>query len=179
MALTLAVLCGQSRAQTTKPNYYPANSDGLGDYFRDMLTAADKNDQQRLLLMCQALVIPKPQEWFKNVFGKEKGPKLADTYEKEMTSFGPGLARLFMNLDDPKNIKVLVTRIETPEDPSIKLAQTYALEAMQNPVTLYSIVLKKEGTTATIGLWSLVYVDDNFRMAGKMLLLQEMAKNPK
>jgi hypothetical protein len=179
VAIASMMICGPAPAQTTKPDYYPANSDGLTEYFKDMLHATVINDQRQLLLMCQALIIPKPMEWFQDVFGKETGTKLAETYEKDMKDFGPSLARLFLNLNDPKNLQVVVTRIESLEDPQIKLAQTYVLEAMRKPVTLYSVVIKKDGSTSTIGLWSFVYADNNFRLAGKMLTLQEMAKGRK
>ena len=128
--IVLTGLCGRTVAQTTKPNYYPATSDGLTLYFQHMLLATENNDQRHLLAMCQALVLPKPKEWFSEVFGKEKGPKLTETYEKDMKNFGPSLAALFLRLNDPKSLKIEVIRIETPEDPQAKLVEPVAWEPL-------------------------------------------------
>ena len=168
MALIVAGAArGQTTAPTTSPSYSESN-EGLEQEFKDILAASAAHDAQKVLAMTRSLVLKDPQAWFKDVFGEEKGTKLATAYQKESTGFPEALARLFLSLRDPKELSISITRVESTDDPNAKGVQLFALNAMQNPTPLYAVKLTKPGTSAKIEIWSLAYVDGSFRWLGKM-----------
>lgn len=161
---------------------YPDTVDGLTIYFKQMLEAADKKDDEslrRLMLMSQLLVMPKSEEWFTHAFDKELGLKLNAKYIEEMKDFGPKLARLFFQLLEPAKLTVSVTKVEASDDPNARAYQMLALEAMVKPVPLYSVNIRKEGTAAAIQVWSIVNEKGIFRMVGHMEGVYEKASSRK
>jgi hypothetical protein len=168
---------GWTRAQTTSPSY-PPTSDGLSQFIKEMLEAADERDADKLVAMSESLLLPDAGKWFKRVFGDPLGTRLATAYEKDMKDFAPGLALLFLRLKNPKHLAVIVTCVETVDDPSAKMYQVFAMQAMKRPVPLYSILIRQEGSNASIGLWSFVHVDGRFRLAGKMLSIRQTGAKP-
>lgn len=185
MALLAGLAPHRAAAQATSQpaGYpYPDSIEGLTTYFKQMLEAADKKDEEsarRLLLMSQLLVMPKSEEWFTRTFDKELGLKLNTKYQEEIKDFGPNLGRLFFRLIEPSKLTVTVTKVEASDDPNARAYQTLALEAMVNPVALYSVSIRKDGTTAAIQVWSIVNEKGIFRMVGHMEGVFEKASSRK
>jgi len=92
--LIALILAGTARGQTTAPTTspsYPESNEGLEQEFKDILAASAAHDAQKVLAMTRSLVLKDPQAWFKDVFGEEKGTKLATAYQKESTAFPEAL----------------------------------------------------------------------------------------
>ena len=167
------ILLGSSSwGQTTKPTY-PESEAGLKQFFQDILSASDAKDAQKLVTMTQSLLLPDPEAWFKKTYGDELGAKLAVDYKNDHKNFGLSLARLFYNLKDPKTLEIEVTCIQALDDTGAKALQKLAIAAMKEPAPLYTASITKEGTGAHITLWSIVYVDGQFRLAGKMRAVKD------
>lgn len=167
LALTVLFSSVATHAQTTSPSY-PETNAGLELMVKDMLSAATAKDVRALLALTKSMELPKPKEWFEEVFGKEVGARLAAEHEKELKNAGDGFARLFLQIREPKTMTVEVTRVESPEDVNAKPYQVLALAEMRNPVPLYTVTLRQPGQPGSITIWSVVYVNGAFRAAGKM-----------
>src|SRR4051812_16850912 len=89
---SLVMLHSTASAQTTRPTY-PPTTEGLAQMFREIIDASVAHDADKLLKMCDAMVLPDAPKWFKQTFGDELGTKLAAAYQKDMVNFAPGLAK--------------------------------------------------------------------------------------
>ena len=174
LMMLAAMLAGVAHAQpgattspTTSPSY-PESNEGLVQQFRDILSASASHDAPRVQAMTRDLLLKEPKVWFNDVFGEQKGTKLATVYQKDSTNFPESLARLFLSLKEPKELSIDVIRVESADDPNAKGLQLFALSSMQNPVALYSVKLSKPGTSAKIEIWSLAYSEGCFRWLGKL-----------
>lgn len=68
---------------TPKPTAaYPDNADGLRHLLQDMLTAAQRRDQNSLHAMIANTEIPDYETWFPAMFGAQKGDNMAISYSK-------------------------------------------------------------------------------------------------
>jgi hypothetical protein len=173
VVLTVLLACvGAASAQTSKPSY-PPNADGLKQFFEEMRDAVQKRDGEKVVAMSQMIILPDAQGWFKKTFGDKAGSKLATAYETDMKSFAGKWALVFSAFCMDKKVNIITNGIETPENPDAKMYQVFALEAMKNPVPLYSVTLENLETHETVGLWSFVNVDGQFRLVGKMMTIRE------
>jgi hypothetical protein len=168
IAAFLLFACAAS-AQTTLPSY-PETNEGLQQYFQDILDAGHKNAQPKLLALCDAMVLESPDKWFVDNFGAGKGEKLAEAYKTEMNEFGPKFAVLILrhrelNLSE---FKVNVVRLETLDNPNAKANQLLAIDQLKNFTPLYNVTLLHEKSGTSIGLWSFVWINGKFKLAGKM-----------
>ncbi|WP_428937186.1 hypothetical protein [Fontivita pretiosa] len=164
-----------ARAQTTLPTY-PETSEGLKQLFSDLLTAAQERQGQKVYAIMRSLLLPDADKWFTDTFGEDVGSPLAEEYTREMEKFPAAMTGLFLRLTNPKDLKITVTAVEQSDDPNAKIHQRFALAAMANPVPLYTVKLQKENSSSHITLWSIVYVDGGFRLAGKMERIREAIK---
>ncbi|HVT89991.1 MAG TPA: hypothetical protein VHD56_14145 [Tepidisphaeraceae bacterium] len=169
IAVLSAVLlvAGPVFGQTSRPSY-PDTVEGLTQFFKDMLAATAAKDQNRVYAYAQMLTLPKYKEFFKKTFGDEVSTRLIPEYEKGTENFPLKFTRLFLQLKTPKELTPVVTRVEGADDVNATIYQRLALEAMVDPVPLYSVTISKPGASGTIQLWSLVYIDGAFRLVGKM-----------
>jgi hypothetical protein len=167
LGLTLMFTSTAARAQTTSPSY-PESNAGLEQMVKDILLAASQRDERKVLALTTSMELPKPKEWFEDVFGKDIGAKLATEHDTELNNLGIAFARLFLQIREPQKMTVEITRVETPEDPNAKPYQVLALAEMRNPVPLYTITMRQPGQPGSITIWSVVYVKGTFRAAGKM-----------
>lgn len=152
---------------TTRPSY-PESNEGLAQFFKDQLSLAAARDHATLHERFKSLILPNSEAWFTDVFGDEKGPKLAEEYKESTKNLAAKLTSLFLQLRDPKLLEVTVICVETVDDPNAKAFQTLALAAMKQPVALYTAAVGKPNESAAITIWSLVYSDGQFRFVGRM-----------
>jgi hypothetical protein len=166
-------------AQTSKPAY-PESEAGLRRFFQDILDASAAKDADKLLALTRSLLLSDAEAdaWFAQTFGDKLGAKLAADYKKNHKDFGPKLAGLFYSLTDPKALKIEVTVVQALDDTNAKPYQQIAIAAMREPAPLYTASITKEGTGAHITLWSIIYLDGRFRLAGKMQGVKDADDKP-
>jgi hypothetical protein len=167
LLITTGLLAVPALGQTTQP-LYPESTESLKSHIQVMMEAAEAQDAGRVLAYSRLFVLPNHEEWFKRVFGKEVGDRLIKEYNTKMLDFPENVTKVFLALKDPKIWQITVVKVEAADDVNATVYQKFALVAMVDPVPLYSVTLTPKGTTKSIRIWSFVYVDGAFRMAGQM-----------
>lgn len=182
IALSLvAQACGWAIAfETPVPSEpvpkYPDTAEGLQKWTEDMLAADKSSDKDKLSSAARAAILPDAESWFKKMFGDEAGAKLSAEYAKmagDPADFEKTLLGLIHARNEKGQTEVRIMRIEKADDKNATGAQKKALEAMKTPTPLYTIRFVEPGKDVGFTLWSFVYVDGGFRLAGKMRALAE------
>lgn len=158
--------------QATTQASYPDSSEGLIQFFNDMIAAAAASDRAAVEQMVQSMILPDPEKWFTHVFGVEKGPRLAQAYPQEVKYFPKNLMSVVMQLK-PQETRLTVVRVESVDDPNARAYQKLALAAMKRPVPLYLLRINIEGARGSVTVWSIVHDEGRFRMVSKMRALTE------
>ena len=167
LALTLCLLCPLSTPAQEKPAY-PDSAAGLKSMMTDLYTAAKDGDQKKTDALVKSLALPKHEAWFKEVFGADKGAKVAAEYAKVLPMFAADIEKLLAKLVKEGQSEIAVLRFEKAPDPKAVGLQNDALAAMKKPVPIYSVRFVKPGEKLGQHVYSFVYVDGGFRLVGKM-----------
>ncbi len=155
-------------ATTPAAARYPETADGLRQFIRDVLAAGTAHDQARMATLVRSMILPGHDAWFRSVFGPERGARLAAEYSSGLSTLEAELTELFGEMVQQGNTEIRVTPLSGRDNPEATGLQNQALGAMVRPVVLYSVRMVKPGESYGMHLWSLVYVDGGFRLAGKM-----------
>lgn len=169
--LVLCILLGAAtlRGQPATSPAYPESTDGLRQFFTDLLVHAEERDGDRVLSMTRSLVLEDAASFFKQTFGESRGKTLAEEYATETKGFAQSRARLFMAFRKPRDLTITVTCVESLDDPNAKAYQRLAMDAMENPIPLYTAQFKGGAQSRTnFEMWSFAYVDGHFKFLGKM-----------
>lgn len=151
-----------SQTQATA-NSFPETTDGLKTYFQTMLREAKFGDRQFAEQLCNDLIIPNYESWFEDIFGPINGGRLAADYAMILKkTMREGTLLDLDKLADRSKDGISVLRLVDPEDFNATGGQKKVLTAMKKPIPLYSVRL------GGLHIWSFVFVDGNFRLAGKM-----------
>ncbi|MBA4192100.1 MAG: hypothetical protein C0467_29325 [Planctomycetaceae bacterium] len=134
----------------------------------DLYTATKEGEKQKAADLAKPLVLPKPETWFKGVFGDEKGTKMTAEYNKVVPKFEGDIEQLFAKVVKAGQSEISVLRFERAPDPKAVGYQNDAMAVMKKPVPLYSVRFVKPGDRLGQHVYSFVYVDGGFRMVGKM-----------
>jgi len=157
MAALLAVAPAAMAAEET--------ADGLKATVQAIVDAAKAGKGEEVQKLTEALFLPDAGKFFTEVFGEELGKKLADEYARLPK---PELAKLFEKVAKDGRTNVTAWKIAGADDENATGLQKEAIKAMKKPVALYSVRMAEPGKTSGMTLWSFVYVDGAFRIAGKM-----------
>jgi hypothetical protein len=175
----LFLVAGPVYAQTAPPTTQPAtkpayaeSKEGLTKLTQDILAASKANEKDKLAELIKGLRLPSHEAWFKKVFGDEKGAKLATEYSDSLKKFDEDMTKFFADIVKEGKSEVSVLVVKSADDKEATGLQKDALAAMKQKVTLYTAQMKKPGQEAGTTLWSFVYVDNGFRLAGKMRALK-------
>ena len=173
--VTVALTIGPAYAQGTQaPGTQPAKpayaetKEGLTKLIQDVLAAGKANEKDKLAALIKDLRLPNHDSWFKKTFGDEKGAKLAAEYGESLKKFDEDITKLFADMVKDGKTQVTVLIVKAPDDKEATGLQKDALAAMKEKVALYTVRMTKPGEESGTTLWSFVYVDGGFRLAGKM-----------
>lgn len=147
---------------------YENSADGLKKLMADIMAAVKADDKTKGESLLKALALPNPDKWFVETFGDETGKKLAEDYNKNVSTLADELGKMFAQAIKKEQTEITVLKIEKADDENATGAQKDALKAMKKPVVLYTVKLIKKGEERGISLWSLAYVDNGFRLIGKL-----------
>lgn len=160
--LIAALAAGAASAQDKTPD----TADALKTLIQDILAATQAGETAKVETMVKALVLPKADEWFRNVFGDEVGARVAAEYAKMSEELVPQVTKIFRDRVEKKQTTVEVKRITSADDKEGTGLQRAAIGAMKKPVALYHV------SFGGFSLWSFVHTDEGFRLAGKMRALR-------
>jgi Trypsin-like peptidase domain len=151
------------RADSANPDLiYPETADGLKRFFEAMLDAAKSGDMDKAHAFEHSLVIPNFDTWFRHTFGAVNGAKLSAEYK--VFTEGQKISGLwnFPELIERAKGGVSTYGIRAPTDPNATGGQKKVFAAMEKSTALYGVRL------GGWHVWSFVYVEGGFRLAGKM-----------
>lgn len=131
----------------------------------EIVQAAKAGEKDKVEKLCGDLVLPDPAKWFTEVFGEAAGKKLAEEYAALPK---PEIAKMFLKAAEAGRTEVRILKIEKADDKNATGLQQDAIKAMTKPVALYTAKLVEPGKEAGLSVWSFVWADGAFRLAGKM-----------
>lgn len=147
---------------------YPDTPEGLTKLCKEAITLAKGGKRAELAAKVKGFVIPNADAWFKRTFGPETGAALSEEYATGQSQMEASLARSFMTAAEEGQSDVRVFKFTQPDQEGITATQKKIMGAMVVKSPLYSVYLTQPGEDTGMHLYSFVYVDGNFRMAGKM-----------
>ncbi len=162
--------CGSKDAKTggaAPVKAYPGTADGLRALVTDAMAAARDGRDADANAIGASLELPNADAWFAATFGPEVGGRLAVEYAPMKQQLGQ-LAPLMKDLIAKGRTEISVEKFDAPGDPMSTGLQSNALKAMTQRVPLYSMRATEPGKTTGFHLYSFVYVDGGWRLAGKM-----------
>jgi len=169
LALAIGLLGAMpAAAQEKKDPAYPETADGLKSQIADLYRATKDGDKKKGAELAKALSLPKHEAWFQEIFGEEKGTKLAADYGKQLPKLEGDIGQLFAKAVKAEQSEFQVLRFEKAPDPKAVGAQNDALAAMKKPVPLYSVRFVKPGEKLGVHIYSFAYADGGFRLVGKL-----------
>ena len=155
------------------PGQYPDSTDGLKKLSEDILAAVKSKDQAKAAGLIQSLAVPNSPQHFKRIFGDDLGGKVADEYLKQAPEQEKELTKVFEECLQKNRTQVSVKRIESPEEKEGTGLQQQALRAMKEKTPLYTVRFTSPGESAGLTLWSFAYLENSFRLLGKMRFIMK------
>lgn len=157
---------------------YPNTAAGLERLVKDMIKLQKNGDRPTLGLYTKSFAIPDAENWFKTVFGEEKGRALAaasDRLRSEIELSAPDmLAEMLKRKQDHIQAVLLDDSCKgptTPEEYSI-------LFLRQRPDVLYDV--RFVGGSSRGSIWRyFAYVDGGFRYVGNLRKEDAQVQRPK
>jgi hypothetical protein len=148
----------------------PQSPEGLKRLTEDVLDKVKAGNTDAAMALIRPMRLPNADRWFVSVFGPEKGKLLAADYAEQARTLDKDLLGLFSEQVKQSRTKVTAYKLESAGDPQATGAQVKALTAMVTKVPLYGCRMVAPGAELGMHLWSFVWVDGQFRLAGKMRL---------
>lgn len=146
---------------------FPPTESGLAKLMGQLNRSIASGDGAEYERLMRSLRLPDHEAWFREHFRERAARRLAEEYEPIHEEIGQMKGVLEGYLDKGlKNIEPY--KFGDPEAPSATGYQSRALEAMTDPVPLYSVRLSDETRDKAFHLWSFVHVGGTFRFVGKM-----------
>ncbi len=147
---------------------YPDKPAGLRAQLQELLQAAEAGDEEKMGLLVNRLILPKPGEWFRHAFGEIGGGMAAADYSESSDKMVASLLTLFpaMNQKGYSEIEARQYDKGCKGNPS---AQEYGVLLLrQQPVPLYAATLWNRGRTEGRSVWFFAYADGAFRYVGTL-----------
>jgi hypothetical protein len=146
---------------------YADGAAGLQALWRDLLTACQKDDRQRVHDLMASLMLTKPE--LAELLGPEKGAAMWPRYESLMVSLAnAGAMELVAEVYEKKYDDVTVVRVdELPEGERLP-AERQALAALAKKVPLYTVRVKRKTEPKGLRYDFFVYVDGRWRTGNQL-----------
>jgi TonB family protein len=149
---------------------YPDSPEGLKTLIDDILAAVKARRNDRVSELLNNLAIPDYKTWFVKEFGSDEGPRLAGKYQE----FAPRLTfeaeKLFNAAQAEGRTEVSVTTLQKPIDQSVSGLNRAIVEAMQDPLTLYSASGRSPNQPYALLLGHYFYIEGGFRYLDNAVL---------
>jgi hypothetical protein len=162
-ATSTVVPHAETAAATAAEESFPETQEVLRKYFEQMMDATEVGNLSFAKTLARDMIIPNHKRWFAENFGREAGERLDVDYSIIIKSADTpeGLFNIPKLLERPRT-PILVERITDPGDTNATGLQRKALLARKKDFALYTVEVRG------FSIWSFVYVDGAFRIAGKM-----------
>ena len=149
-------------APATTAAVYPDSADGLKHFFDDIFAAMNSGDYPKASALFSTLEIPAHNAWFFKMFGPEEGPRLDARYVKLLPNeSGAVQGRLETALVHGGPTKVEAGTVPYPTPGPLGRA---AVQAMVEPVPIYSVSAGDPKANYLTWIGEFVYVDGGFRL---------------
>ena len=145
---------------------YPDTSRGLEKLLGEMMKLAKANDNQTLAAYVKSLALPNPDDWFKSVFGDERGPQYAAASESSRLGIERAIPPTLADLLQEKKTVIVAHRFEGSCDNAATAKEYPLLLQRQSSAPLYDARFS-DGATEVIWQY-FAYVDGGFRYVGNL-----------
>lgn len=143
---------------------YPDTPRGLEKLLGEMMKLAKANDYQTLTAFTKSLALPNPDDWFKSVFGDERGPKYTAASASSRLGIERAIPPTLANLLHEKKTGIVAHRFEGSCDNAATAKEYPLLLQRQSSAPLYDARFS-DGATEMIWQY-FAYVDGGFRYGG-------------
>jgi hypothetical protein len=149
-------------------------TDGLRDAMAEIVDAQRGKDEKKVQALCKVLVLPKYEAWFKSILAPDKSGPLITEYAKIVDKVPADLAKALNDeVVKKERTEIRVFKVEKAHDVEAMASVQIVIANMKRKVPLYKVRFVVPGKeTDGYTLWSFVYVDNEFRYAGKMEKIQ-------
>jgi TonB family protein len=153
----------KSALSTDQQQPYPDTADGLRAFLQQLMTLIQKKNAAQGSTMARDLILPDHQTWFPQVFGPEIGSRMEKQYEESLPQLDAKFNEQMRLYVKEGMTDISVTRLESADQPSKDSYTIRAMQAMQNPVPVYSVAMASPGGTSWIFPGSFVFVQGGYR----------------
>jgi hypothetical protein len=168
-ALAAAGAAGDAGAAPAAAADSPA---ALRSLIEELVAAGQRGATGKAEALARGLVLPRPEAWFRRVFGAERAPALAAEYARLLARLARDLDARLAEVIRQGRTRVLVTVHRRADDPTANGNQRRALAAMRAPVALYSVRLVRPGRPSRgVHYYSFVHSGGAFRFVGTLRAL--------
>ncbi len=121
---------------------------------------------KRLRLTLKSLVLPDPDDWFRSVFGDQRGPEYAAASAPSRSGVETAVPSTLADLLKEKKTLIVAHRFEGSCDNSATAKEYPLLLQRESPVPLYDARFQDSATEV---IWQyFAYVDGGFRYIGNL-----------
>jgi TonB family protein len=145
---------------------YPDTPRGLEKLLSDMMKLAKEHDDQTLAAYAKSLALPNPDDWFKSVFGDQRGPEYAAASAQSRSGIETAVPATLASLLKEKKTLIVAYRFEGSCDKFATAKEYPLLLQRESPVPLYDARFQDSATEV---IWQyFAYVDGGFRYIGNL-----------
>jgi len=145
---------------------YPDTARGLEKLLGEMMKLAKANDYQTLAGYTKSLALPNPDDWFKSVFGDERGPQYTAASASSRLGIERSIPPTLANLLKEKKTGIVARRFEGSCDNAATAKEYPLLLQRQSSAPMYDARFS-DGATEMIWQY-FAYVDGGFRYVGNL-----------
>jgi TonB family protein len=145
---------------------YPDAPRALEKLLGEMMKLAKANDNQTLAAYVKSLALPNAEDWFKSVFGNERGPEYAAASAPSRLGIETTIPSTLASLLKEKKTLIVAHRFEGSCDNFATAKEYPLLLQRESPAPLYDVRFQD---SATEMIWQyFAYVDGGFRYVGNL-----------
>lgn len=168
LLLALTAGCGEDAGAGGSPPPPPGSPAALQELAEELVRLARAGARDRLEARARELLLADAAAFFRRVYGEETGAALARGYEQRAPELASRLAATFAARAEEGRTRVRAVQHEDPRAPDVQGLLAEALERMQRPVPLFSLVFLGSSGQVPYRMWSFVQEDGGFRYLGRL-----------
>jgi TonB family protein len=149
---------------------YPESADGLKQLIAAVFATLQAGDTEKANLYFKSMAIPNDEDWFATVFGADQGAQLDTKYKELLPELAAEVEQNLGAALSEARTDVTVGVFQKPLDDNVRGLERAVVEAMVNPVRLYTASSNNSSRARSVTLGQFFYVRGGFRYADNRVL---------